>query len=149
MELIMDIIPIASDHAGFSMKEYIKKNLEQDGYTFEDYGTVSDDPVDYPDMIHPLAKDIDNRKYKKGIAICGSGNGAAIVANKYRNVRAALCWEKEIVSLARRHNDSNVIVLPARFISNREALKFVKIFFSTSFEGGRHKRRVDKITGSL
>jgi ribose 5-phosphate isomerase B len=149
MDDLTDKIAIATDHAGFLMKEFLKKNLGLKGYSFEDYGPGSEDPVDYPDMIHPLARDINNGKFKRGIIICGSGNGVAMVANKYRNVRAALCWKKEIVKLSRQHNDANVIVLPARFISLEEALQFVKIFFSTDFEGGRHQRRVEKIAAGL
>ena len=144
-----DIIAIASDHAGFPMKEYLKKSLVSEGYRFQDYGADSEDPVDYPDMIHPLAKDINEGKFSKGIILCGSGNGAAITANKYKNIRAAYCWNREIVKLARKHNDANIIVLPARFISNKEALKFVEIFLSTAFEGGRHLRRIEKITAGL
>jgi len=141
-----EIIPMGSDHAGYRMKEFLKINLETDGYICKDYGTFSDDPVDYPDMIHPVAQVINEGKYRLGIVLCGSGNGAAITANKYNNVRAALCWEPELVKLARQHNDANILVLPARFISNKDALKFVKVFLSTGFEGGRHKRRVDKIS---
>jgi ribose 5-phosphate isomerase B len=149
MHDITDIIAIGTDHAGYRMKEFLKENLEQEGFIFKDYGAFSDEPVDYPDMIHPLAKDINDGKYKKGIIICGSGNGVAITANKYINVRAAICWEKELVKLSRLHNNANIIVLPARFISLKEALRFVKIFFSTGFEGGRHQRRVEKIASKL
>jgi ribose 5-phosphate isomerase B len=149
MEGITDIIAIGTDHAGFLMKEFLKKNLREKGYIFEDYGTSSEEPVDYPDMIHPLAKDINIGKIKRGVIICGSGNGVAMVANKYKNVRAAICWKKEIVKLSRQHNDANVIVLPARFISFDEALQFVKIFLTTGFEGGRHQRRVEKIAAQL
>ena len=145
MDKITDIIAIGTDHAGYKMKEYLKENLNQDGFIFKDYGTFSEEPVDYPDVIHPLAKDINEGKYKRGVIICGSGNGVAITANKYNNVRAAICWEEELAKLARLHNNANIIVLPARFISFKEALLFVKIFFSTGFEGGRHQRRVEKI----
>ena len=146
---ITDIIAIATDHAGFLMKEFLKMKLGSKGYSFEDYGASSEEAVDYPDMIHPLARDINNGTFKKGIIICGSGNGVAMVANKYKNVRAAICWNKEIVKLSRQHNDANVIVLPARFISFEEALQFVDIFFTTGFEGGRHQRRVEKIASNL
>jgi ribose 5-phosphate isomerase B len=144
---ITDRIAIGTDHAGFLMKEFIKKNLGTTEYHFEDYGASSEEPVDYPDIIHPLARDINDGKFKKGVIICGSGNGVAMVANKYPNVRAAICWNKEIVKLSRRHNDANIIVLPARFISLKEALQFVKIFLTSGFEGGRHQRRVEKIAG--
>ena len=146
---ITDTIAIGTDHAGYRMKEFLLNNLKSEGYSFKDYGAFSEDPVDYPDMIHPLAKDINDGKYKRGIIICGSGNGVAITANKYNNVRAAICWEKDLVKLSRQHNDANIIVLPARFISFKEALRFVKIFFDTGFEGGRHQRRVEKISNKL
>jgi ribose 5-phosphate isomerase B len=149
MKLFTDIIAIGSDHAGYEMKEFIIKNLVQQGYKLHDYGTDSDIPVDYPDVIHPLASDINEGKVKKGVILCGSGNGAAIVANKYKNVRAAYCWNREVVKLARKHNDANIIVLPARFISSKEAMKFVEIFLETTFEGGRHQRRVEKISANL
>lgn len=146
---ITDRIAIGTDHTGFLMKEFLKKNLGSAEYSFEDYGASSEEPVDYPDIIHPLARDINEGKFKRGVIICGSGNGVAMVANKYKNVRAAICWNKEIVKLSRHHNDANVIVLPARFISVKEALMFVKIFLTTGFEGGRHQRRVEKIAGKL
>jgi ribose 5-phosphate isomerase B len=140
-----ETIAIAGDHAGFELKEFLKGRLAEEGYHFEDFGTFSADPVDYPDQIHPLAKEINDGRFKKGIIICGSGNGVAITANKYQNVRAAICWREDITKLARQHNDANVIALPARFISKEEAVQFVRIFLSAEFEGGRHQRRVDKI----
>jgi len=149
MVYFTDIIAIGTDHAGYLMKKFLLENLKPEGFNFKDYGAFSEEPVDYPDMIHPLAKDINDGKYKRGIIICGSGNGVAITANKYINVRAAICWEKELAKLSRQHNDANIIVLPARFISFKEALMFVKIFFSTGFEGGRHQRRVEKISSNL
>ena len=149
MIIINEIIPIASDHAGYQMKEFLKLNLEVDGFRFKDYGTTSEEPIDYPDVIHPLAKDINDGKYLRGIIMCGSGNGVSITANKYEKIRAAICWEAELVKLARQHNDANILVLPARFISNKQALKYARIFLSTLFEGGRHKRRVDKIAPKL
>ncbi|MCX6269181.1 MAG: ribose 5-phosphate isomerase B [Bacteroidetes bacterium] len=142
-------IAIGSDHAGFATKEYIRMNLGKSGYTFHDFGTFSEASMDYPDSAHPLAKAVESNEYKYGILICGSGNGVAIVANKYTGIRAAICWNEEITSLARLHNDANIIVLPARFISNEEAAKFVRLFLSTEFEGGRHQRRVDKISEIL
>ena len=138
-------IAIGCDHAGFVTKEYIRQKLEETGYTFHDFGTFSEASMDYPDSAHPLAKAVESGKYKFGILICGSGNGVAIVANKYRGIRAAICWNEEITRLARLHNDANVIALPARFISLEEAVQFVKIFLTTEFEGGRHQKRVDKI----
>lgn len=138
-------IAIACDHAGFDLKDFLLLTLEKEGFTFEDFGTFSKEGVDYPDVIHPLAKAVDEGKFSMAVIICGSGNGVAITANKYRNVRAAICWNEEIARLARQHNDANVISLPARFISMEEASNFVRIFMSTEFEGGRHQRRVDKI----
>jgi ribose 5-phosphate isomerase B len=139
------IIPIASDHGGFEMKEFIKEQLIKEGYQVKDFGTFSNDSVDYPDFIHPLAREINEGTYKLGIIICGSGNGAQMVANKYPKVRAALCWSEEITRLARQHNDANILSLPGRFIEKELAAKMVKIFLNTGFEGGRHKIRVDKI----
>jgi ribose 5-phosphate isomerase B len=141
-------IPIACDHAGFELKEKIRSQFGNN-INFVDFGTFSTDSVDYPDMIHPLAKAIDIGTYNMGIIICGSGNGVAITANKYKNVRAAICWIPEIAKLARQHNDANIVSLPARFISNDEAFEIVKMFINTEFEGGRHKVRVDKISATL
>ena len=140
-----EIIPIACDHGGFEMKEFIKDILVKEGYEVKDYGTYSSDSVDYPDFIHPLAREINIGTYKLGIIICGSGNGAQMVANKYPKVRAALCWTEEITKLARLHNDANILSLPGRFIEKELAIKMVKIFLNTDFEGGRHKQRVEKI----
>ena len=142
------IIAIAGDHAGYDLKEKIKINLNND-YNFIDFGTNSTESMDYPDVIHPLAKSIDNNDYKFGIIICGSGNGVAITANKYKNVRAAICWNTEIAKLARQHNDANILSLPARFISEAEAEKIIEVFFNTGFEEGRHLRRVNKISEIL
>lgn len=146
MNIIDEIIPIACDHAGFEMKEFIRKKLLEDGFKVRDFGTNSPDNVDYPDFIHPLAKEINAGNYKFGIIICGSGNGAQMVANKYPNVRAALCWNEEIAKLARMHNNANILSLPGRFIDFELAYKMVRIFFSTDFEGGRHTGRVEKIS---
>jgi len=139
------VIAIGCDHAGFILKEYLKKELGAVGIEFQDFGTFSEASVDYPDYIHPLARAINKGEYTEGIIICGSANGVAMVANKYENVRAAICWNEEVVKLARQHNNANIIALPARFITKEEALDFVRLFFSTTFEGGRHERRVEKI----
>jgi len=139
------IIPIASDHAGFDLKAKLIKYLEEKMYQIKDYGTFNNSSVDYPDFIHPVAKDVDNKTYEKGIIICGSGNGVNMVANKYENIRCALCWNEEIASLARQHNNANILALPARFISENEAIRIVDVFFNTGFEGGRHLTRVEKI----
>jgi ribose 5-phosphate isomerase B len=139
-------IVISCDHAGYELKELVKKALVTKGVDVEDLGPKTADRVDYPDMIHPLAKAIDLGREQMGIIICGSGNGVAMTANKYVNVRAALCWSKEIAVLARQHNDANILSLPARFISTEEAMACVEAFLTEQFEGGRHKDRVDKIS---
>lgn len=139
------IIPIASDHGGFEMKQFLIGKLEQSGYEVMDYGTHSNESVDYPDMIHPLAKAIEKGQYPLGIILCGSGNGAQMTANHHHNVRAALCWNVEIARLARQHNNANIIALPGRFVSNEMAWEMVDTFLNTSFEGGRHERRIEKI----
>ncbi len=140
------IIVIGSDHGGYKLKEFLKVKLSERGYKLKDYGTDSENSVDYPDIIHPLSKSINDRNNEIGIIICGSGNGAQITANKYPNVRAALCWSLEQAKLARMHNDANIISLPGRFINEETALKMVDLFLNTEFEGGRHKKRVEKIS---
>ncbi|MBQ1752613.1 MAG: ribose 5-phosphate isomerase B [Paludibacteraceae bacterium] len=140
---------MACDHAGYQLKEYLKDYLKPKVFEIVDFGTDSSDSVDYPDFGHKLGSAVNNGKVDYGIAICGSGNGISMTVNKYRNVRAALCWKDEIAQLARQHNDANIISLPARFISEAEAERFVDTFFSTDFEGGRHERRVTKIAQVL
>ena len=141
----MNII-ISNDHAGVELKNNVKKFLEAKGYSLKDVGNNDGESVDYPDIIHPLAKEISENKDDKGIIMCGTGNGVSMVANKYKGVRAGLCWSKEIAKLIRKHNNANVLSLPARFISIEEALEIVKVFLETDFEeGGRHERRVGKI----
>ncbi len=136
-------ICIASDHAGFELKEWLKEMLSE--HSFNDFGTHSPDSVDYPDHVHPLVQDLGENPGKFGILICGSGNGVAITANKYHFVRAALCWTSELAALARQHNNANIICIPARFVSKEHALKMAITFLATEFEGGRHQRRVNKI----
>ena len=138
-------ILLSNDHAGTELKKEVKEFLESNGYNVNNLGEDLGESVDYPDFIHPLAKEISNKKEEKGIIICGSGNGVSMVANKYEGVRAALCWNKEIASLSRQHNNANVLSLPARFITTQEAIDIVKTFLETEFEGGRHERRVNKI----
>lgn len=145
MPTIQQTLPIACDHGGYQMKEYISKKLRSEGYEVIDYGVMAPDSVDYPDVIHPIAKDINDGKYPLGIIICGSGNGAQMVANKYPGVRAALCWNEEITKLARQHNNANILSLPGRFLDFEYAYQMVKTFLDTPFEGGRHGRRVEKI----
>ncbi len=139
-------IPIASDHGGYEMKQYILERLVKLGYQVKDMGTFSDESVDYPDMIHPLAKAVNDGQYALGIILCGSGNGAQMTANKYPNVRAALCWSLEQAQLAREHNNANIISLPGRFIPFELAMEMTLRFLNTDFEGGRHQRRVEKIS---
>lgn len=139
------IIALGGDHAGFGYKKSIIRMLEKEGHTCLDYGTNSVDSVDYPDYIHPLAAALNANKAELGVIICGSGNGVAITANKHQNIRAALCWKRELAELARQHNNANVVAIPARFISLKMAKDIVKLFLETPFEGGRHERRVNKI----
>jgi ribose 5-phosphate isomerase B len=138
-------IYVANDHAGVELKLAVAKHLEANGYTVINLGTDTLDSVDYPDFAHPLAKAIEEGKAQFGILICGSANGVCITANKHQNVRAALCWKNDIASLARQHNDANVLGLPARFITIEEGIEMVDTFLNTAFEGGRHQGRVDKI----
>ncbi len=140
------ILPIASDHGGYELKEFLRKNLVKEGYKIKDFGTDSKESADYPDYIHPLAKSVNEGIYEMGIIICGSGNGAQMTANKYLNIRAALCWNEEQAYLSRRHNNANIISLPGRFINFKTAVKMVNIFLTTEFEGGRHIKRVEKIS---
>jgi ribose 5-phosphate isomerase B len=143
------IIAMATDHGGYKMKEFLKEKLISTGYEIKDFGTFSDESVDYPDFIHPLAYAINEGEYDTGIIFCGSGNGAQITANKYPKVRAALCWNKELAKLAREHNNANVLSLPGRFIPLDLSWELVQVFLSTHFEGGRHERRVEKISQLL
>ena len=138
-------ILVSNDHAGVELKNAVKELLENKGYVVENLGDNSGESVDYPDIIHPLAKKISQNSEKKGIIMCGTGNGVSMVANKYEGVRAGLCWNKEIAALIRQHNDANILSLPARFLSIKEAMEIVEVFLETDFEGGRHERRVDKI----
>jgi ribose 5-phosphate isomerase B len=136
-------IAIGSDHAGFAYKEAIAKWLADD--QLKDFGTYSADSADYPDFAHPVASAVENGDFDYGILVCGSANGVAITANKHQGIRAAICWNEELASLARRHNDANIVCIPARFISIEEAEKIIKTFLSTEFEGGRHATRVNKM----
>jgi ribose 5-phosphate isomerase B len=143
------VLALASDHGGFEMKEFLKTKLEAAGYKFKDFGTFSDDSVDYPDFIHPLAKSIDDGIYKIGIIVCGSGNGAQMTANKYFNVRAGLCWNEEQARLTRLHNNANILALPGRFVPFDQSWRIARTFLTTDFEGGRHIKRVEKISKTL
>ena len=138
-------ISIGGDHAGFIFKEEIKKMLSENGNEVKDFGPFSDASVDYPDFAHPVASSVETGETQFGILICGSGNGVAITANKHQGIRAALCWTEELGSLARQHNNANILCLPARFIDLELAKKIVNKFLTTAFEGGRHQNRVNKI----
>ena len=138
-------IAIGGDHAAVYYKAAIIKKLESLGHEVVNFGTDTEDSVDYPDHIHPVATKVEEGDCDLGIIICGSGNGAAMTANKHQGIRAALCWNKELTALARSHNNANILSLPARFISEHQALEMVTTFLATPFEGGRHQRRVDKI----
>ena len=144
----MNTIGICCDHAGFALKQYVQQWLEAQGLEYKDFGTYSPESVDYPDFAHELAGAIEAGECAKGIAICGSGNGISMTLNKHQSIRAALCWNSDIAELARQHNDANVLVMPGRFVTNTEADLIMKKFFKTPFEGGRHQRRVEKISVS-
>ncbi|CAM1350405.1 MULTISPECIES: ribose 5-phosphate isomerase B [Tenacibaculum] len=139
------IIAVGNDHAGTEYKFEIVKLLEELGHKVINFGTNTNDSMDYPDTIHPTAEAVETGQAEIGIILCGSGNGAQMTANKHQGVRAALCWNNELVELTRQHNNANVLTIPARFVSLQQALGFVKIFLSTEFEGGRHANRVNKI----
>jgi len=138
-------VVIGSDHAGFEYKEQIKNMLASGGWQVEDKGTYSLDSTDYPDYAHPVAQMVEDGKAAFGILVCGSGNGVCITANKHAGVRAALCWNEELASLARQHNNANILCVPARFVSQELANAMVNTFVDTAFEGGRHEKRVGKI----
>ncbi|MEP6646817.1 MAG: ribose 5-phosphate isomerase B [Saprospiraceae bacterium] len=141
-------IAVGADHAGYRLKTDIVQWLEKNGYDVLDFGTNSEASTDYPDHVHPVANAVESGEAFEGIIICGSGNGVAITANKHQGIRAALCWTNEIAALARQHNDANILAIPARFVSEELALSMVHTFLETAFEGGRHQRRVDKISCS-
>jgi ribose 5-phosphate isomerase B len=145
MNKLTKSIGIASDHAGYELKELLKKELTARGYTVEDFGTHSAESMDYPDVAHPLASAVESGKLPQGIAICGSGNGISMTVNKHAGIRAALCWTPELAKLARNHNDANILSLPARFISEEMAKEILEAFLTSEFEGGRHENRVNKI----
>lgn len=141
----MKTIGLASDHAGFEMKQHVKAWLETNGYTYRDFGTYTEESCDYPDCAHPLAEAVEAGTVGAGIALCGSGNGISMTLNKHQGIRAAICWNRELATLSREHNNANVLVLPARFIDRHTAGEMLEAFLSTAFIGGRHQRRVDKI----
>ncbi|WP_373057216.1 ribose 5-phosphate isomerase B [Zunongwangia sp. H14] len=138
-------IAIGNDHAGTTYKEKVVESLENKGIEVINYGTNTEDSVDYPDFVHPVAKDVADETVDFGIIICGSGNGANMTANKHQEIRSALCWTSEIAALARSHNNANILSIPARFVSVHQAVDMVETFLNTKFEGGRHQKRIDKI----
>jgi ribose 5-phosphate isomerase B len=138
-------LALGSDHAGYQYKEKIKAHLSHKGLKFHDFGTYSEDSADYPDFAHPVASAVEKGENSLGILVCGSGNGVCMTANKHAGIRAALCWNEELATLARTHNNANVLCLPARFVSVETALAIVDAFLVATFEGGRHERRVGKI----
>ncbi len=139
------IIPIGCDHAGFELKQELIRHLESKGHTVKDFGTYSEESIDYPDYAHPVAEMVEQNEGTLGILLCGSGNGINMTANKHQGIRSALCWQPEIARLAREHNNANIITLPARFITKENAIEMIDVFFSTDFEGGRHQKRIEKI----
>lgn len=141
----MEKIAFASDHAGYELKLKLEKYVESKGYEIEDFGTDSEESCDYPDFAHPAAMAVEDGRCAFGIAMCGSGNGIQMTLNKHQCIRAALCWLPELAALAKQHNNANILVLPARFISYDEAVKIVDAYLDAKFEGGRHQRRIDKI----
>lgn len=139
-------IAIASDHAGFERKQTVLKYLREQGIEFNDFGAFTSESSDYPDFAHPLADAVSRNEFDLGITLCGSGNGINMTANKHQGIRSAICWLPEIAALARQHNDANVCALPARFLTDEQAVEIVKIFLETKFEGGRHQNRINKIS---
>jgi ribose 5-phosphate isomerase B len=142
----MEKIALGADHAGFEYKQHLKKWLEEKGYSVKDFGTYSSDSADYPDFAHPVATAVEKKEFDLGLLICGSANGVAMTANKHQGIRAAICWKEELAELARTHNNANVLCIPARHISIELAEKILDTFLRSTFEGGRHGRRVDKIS---
>ncbi|HMJ69377.1 MAG TPA: ribose 5-phosphate isomerase B [Cyclobacteriaceae bacterium] len=142
---MMPKIAIGADHAGFELKEQVREWLTRSGFEYKDFGTYAPESADYPDFAHPVASAVEKKEFDLGILICGSGNGVCITANKHQGIRAALAWTEELASLARQHNDANILCLPARYISSDLAMKIADKFLNSAFEGGRHERRVNKI----
>ena len=137
---------VGSDHAGFEYKEILKKWLEKNGYKTKDFGAYSAESADYPDFAHPVAEAVEKKEFELGLLVCGSANGVAITANKHQDIRAAICWNEELAALARQHNNANVLCIPARYVTIELAEKILDRFLHSSFEGGRHERRVNKIS---
>jgi len=141
----MEKIAVGADHAGYELKEHLKKWLEKNGYPLKDFGTYTSESADYADFAHPVSLAVEKKEFDLGLLVCGSANGVAMTANKHQGVRAAICWTEELGYLSRLHNNANILCLPARFISVELAEKILDKFLHTGFEGGRHERRVNKI----
>ena len=141
----MQIIAMASDHAGVNLKNQLKQYLTEKGYDILDFGTDSEASCDYPDFAHPAADAVENGTANFGVAMCGTGNGIQMTLNKHQCIRAALCWKPEIAELAKQHNNANFLVMPARFVSYDEAVAILDAYLNAEYEGGRHQRRIDKI----
>ncbi|MDE6273286.1 MAG: ribose 5-phosphate isomerase B [Muribaculaceae bacterium] len=141
----MEVIAMASDHAGVGLKSQLKEYLAERGYDILDFGTNSEDSCDYPDFAHPAAEAVENGTANFGVAMCGTGNGIQMTLNKHQGIRAALCWKPEIAELAKQHNNANFLVMPARFVNYDEALAILDAYLDAQYEGGRHQRRIDKI----
>jgi ribose 5-phosphate isomerase B len=143
---MMPKVAIGADHAGFEYKEKLKKWLQENGYEVKDFGTYSSESADYPDFAHPVADAVESKQFTMGVLVCGSANGVAITANKHQGIRAAICWNEELAGLARQHNNANIVCIPARYIDVDTAVKITDRFLHEEFEGGRHERRVSKIS---
>ena len=143
---MMPSVAIGSDHAGFDYKEGLKNWLTKNGYVVKDFGTYNTESADYPDFAHPVSTAVESKEFEVGVLVCGSANGVAITANKHQGIRAAICWNEELASLSRQHNDANVVCIPARFVEFETAEKILDRFLHASFEGGRHAKRVGKIS---
>jgi ribose 5-phosphate isomerase B len=142
----MEKLAVGADHAGYEMKEHLRKILQEKDYELKDFGTYTAEPSDYADFAHPVSYAVERKEFDLGILVCGSANGVAMTANKHQGVRAAICWTEELAALARQHNDANILCIPARFVSTELAEKILDKFLHSSFEGGRHARRVGKIS---
>jgi ribose 5-phosphate isomerase B len=142
----METIAIGADHAGFEYKELLKEWLDQKGYTTKDFGAYNGESADYPDFAHPVATAVEKNDFNLGLLICGSANGVAMTANKHQGIRAAICWNEDLAVLARTHNNANILCIPAKHIGTELAIKILDKFLHSTFEGGRHGRRVDKIS---
>ncbi len=138
-------IALASDHAGYERKQVVLKHLKKLGVEYKDFGAYSSESSDYADWAHPMALAVESNEFDLGISLCGSGNGINMTVNKHQGIRSALCWNAEISALAKKHNNANVLALPARFVNDDEAIQIVDTFLNTDFEGGRHQHRIEKI----